>query len=264
MLGAGWTELAALAAAFAIAVLATPAGISGAVLLLPFQVSVLGTPSPAVTPTNLLYNVVATPGALYRYWRQGQTGGRLALVLIAGTLPGVIAGSVIRVELLPSAHVFDFVVAAVLLPLGMWLALSTPPGADGEVRPARAVALPVLILLAVIVGCVGGIYGIGGGSILAPILIGTGRPPSDVAPAALASTFVTSVAGVVTFLILSVHHHGSVSPDWPTGVALGVGGLAGAYTGARIQRRLPDAVIRRVMGFLVVAIGARYLWSGLG
>jgi hypothetical protein len=30
--------------------------------------------------------VVATPGALYRYWRQGQTGGRLAVVLIAGTL----------------------------------------------------------------------------------------------------------------------------------------------------------------------------------
>jgi uncharacterized membrane protein YfcA len=77
-------EFVALAAAFVIAVLATPAGISGAVLLLPFQVSVLGTPSPAVTPTNLLYNVVATPGALYRYWRQGQTGGRLALVLIAG------------------------------------------------------------------------------------------------------------------------------------------------------------------------------------
>jgi hypothetical protein len=74
-----------LAAAYLVAVLATPAGISGAVLLLPFQVSVLGTPSPAVTPTNLLYNVVATPGALYRYWRQHQTGGRLALILIAGT-----------------------------------------------------------------------------------------------------------------------------------------------------------------------------------
>jgi hypothetical protein len=102
MLGAGWTQVVALSAAFVIAVLATPAGVSGAVLLLPFQVSVLGTPSPAVTPTNLLYNVVATPGALYRYWRQGQTGGRLAVVLVAGTLPGVIAGSVIRVELLPA------------------------------------------------------------------------------------------------------------------------------------------------------------------
>ena len=64
MLGPGWTEIVALAAAYVIATLATPAGISGAVLLLPFQVSVLGTPSPAVTPTNLLYNVIATPGAL--------------------------------------------------------------------------------------------------------------------------------------------------------------------------------------------------------
>ena len=114
MLGTGWTEVAALAAAYVVAVLATPAGISGAVLLLPFQVSVLGTPSPAVTPTNLLYNIIATPGALYRYWRQKQTGGRLALMLIAGTLPGVIAGSVIRVELLPGPRVFDLVVAAVL------------------------------------------------------------------------------------------------------------------------------------------------------
>jgi hypothetical protein len=42
-------------AAYAIAVLATPAGISGAALLPPFQVSVPGTPSPAITPTNLLY-----------------------------------------------------------------------------------------------------------------------------------------------------------------------------------------------------------------
>ena len=118
-------------------------------------------------------------------------------------------------------------------------------------------------MLAAVVGCVGGVYGIGGGSILAPVLVGTGRPPAEVAPAALASTFVTSVAGVITFTILSAHAGGHVAPDWPTGVALGAGGLAGAYTGARMQSRLPDALIRRVMGVLVVAIGARYLWSGL-
>jgi uncharacterized protein len=264
MLGTGWTEVVALAAAYVVAVLATPAGISGAVLLLPFQVSVLGTPSPAVTPTNLLYNVVATPGALYRYWRQQQTGGRLALVLIAGTLPGVIAGSVVRVELLPSPRVFDLVVAAVLVPLGIWLALTRPSRPREPDRPARLIPVPVLVILAAAVGCVGGIYGIGGGSILAPILIGSGRRPAEVAPAALASTFVTSVAGVITFTILSIHEHGSVAPDWPTGIALGVGGLAGAYTGARIQSRMPEVLIRRLVGILVVAIGARYLWSGLG
>jgi uncharacterized protein len=260
----GWTEVVALAAAYLVAVITTPAGISGAVLLLPFQVSVLGTPSPQVTPTNLLYNVVATPGALYRYWRQGQTGGQLALLLIAGTVPGVIAGSVIRVELLPCPRVFDLVVAAVLLPLGIWLALTRPSHQDEPDRRSRVIPAPVLVVLAAAVGCVGGIYGIGGGSILAPVLIGSGRRAAEVAPAALASTFVTSVAGVITFTILSVHEPGAVAPDWPVGIALGAGGLAGAYTGARLQSRLPDALIRRLVGVLVIAIGARYLWSGLG
>jgi len=253
----------ALVAAFAIALTATPAGISGAVLLLPFQVSVLGTPSPAVTPTNLLYNVVATPGALYQYWRQGQTGGSLSLVLITGTLPGVVAGSVIRVELLPGAHVFDLIVGGVLLPLGMWLAWTRPPRDRDQGRLPLAIPAPVLILVAALVGCIGGIYGIGGGSILSPLLIGSGRRAADVAPAALASTFVTSVAGVATFTILSLHLHGPVAPAWSTGVALGLGGLAGGYAGARIQSRLPDALIRRIVGLLVIAIGARYLWSGL-
>jgi uncharacterized membrane protein YfcA len=119
-------------------VLATPAGISGAVLLLPFQVSVLGTPSPAVTPTNLLYNMVAAPGALYRYWRQGQAGGPLAGLLIAGTLPGVVAGSIIRVEVLPSPQVFDLVIAAVL-PTGIALGLG---GLAGAYIGARASASP--------------------------------------------------------------------------------------------------------------------------
>jgi uncharacterized protein len=262
VVGPGWTQLAGLIAAYAIAVIATPAGISGAVLLLPFQVTVLGTPSPAVTPTNLLYNVVATPGALYRYWRQGQTGGRLAIVLVAGTLPGVVAGSIIRVELLPGPRVFELVVAGVLLPLGTWLTLSRQRRTRKPGRPPRLIPTPALVTLAAVVGCVGGIYGIGGGSILSPILMGSGRRPSEVAPAALASTFITSVAGVITFMILSIHEHGSVAPDWPTGIALGIGGLAGAYTGARIQSRLPDLAIRRLVGGLVVAIGARYVWAG--
>lgn len=262
MLGTGWTQVAALAAAFVIAVLATPAGISGAVLLLPFQVSVLGTPSPAVTPTNLLYNVVATPGAIYRYWRQGQTGGRLTRLLVAGTLPGVVLGSIIRVELMPDARVFDLVVGAVLPHLGAWIALSRPSPEVKSVHPGARIAAPVLVVLSAAVGCVGGIYGIGGGSILAPILIGSGQPPSEAAPAALASTFVTSVAGVTTFTILSIHRHAHVAPDWLTGIALGIGGLAGAYGGARIQSRLPDRLIRRVMGVLVLATGIHYLLMG--
>jgi len=46
VLTGGWGYAVALLASFAIATLASPAGVSGAVLLLPFQVSVLGTRAP--------------------------------------------------------------------------------------------------------------------------------------------------------------------------------------------------------------------------
>jgi uncharacterized protein len=85
-------------------------------------------------------------------------------------------------------------------------------------------------VIAAVVGCVRGIYGVGGGSALAPVLIADGHPPSRAAPAALASTFVTSVAGVVAFTVLAAHHQGR-PPDWPTGILLGLGGLAGGYAG---------------------------------
>jgi uncharacterized protein len=90
-------------------------------------------------------------------------------VLIAGTLPSVIDGSVIRVKLL-------------LIPLGCWLALSRPSRTEKRSDYVRPIPAPVLVALAaVVVGCVGGIYGIGGGSILAPVLIGSGSKPSQVA-----------------------------------------------------------------------------------
>jgi len=67
--------------------------------------------------------------------------------------------------------------------MGAWLAATRPKREASIARSAR-IPPPVLVLAAAIVGCVGGI---GGGSILAPILIGAGRPPSEVAPAALAT-----------------------------------------------------------------------------
>jgi uncharacterized protein len=257
----GWSvEAVAVVAAFVVAAATVPAGVSGAVLLLPFQVSILGTPSPAVTPTNLIYNVVATPGALWQYWRQGQHGGRLLRPLLAGTLPGVVIGSIVRVELLPGQRPFDVVIALVLLPTGGWLLFGRETSARGRLRALTGVTL---VLLAAAVGCVGGIYGIGGGSILAPILIGTGRSPSEVAPATLASTFLTSIAGVVTFVLLATQSHGSISPDWPVGIALGVGGLCGGYAGAHLQPRLPELAVRRLLGVIVLAIGLRYIWLAI-
>lgn len=74
---------------------------------------------------------------------------------------------------------------------------------------------------------------------------------------------MTSAAGVVTFLALAATTAAAsrltglpaspwASAAWPV-----------PYTGARLQSRMPDLVIRRLIGALVVATGIRYLRSGL-
>ncbi|HEY0392841.1 MAG TPA: sulfite exporter TauE/SafE family protein [Solirubrobacterales bacterium] len=241
--------------AFCIAVLTTPVGVSGAVFLVPVQISILHTPSPAVTPTNLLYNVIAIPGALLRFHREARLAGPLTRLLVLGTLPGVAAGAVIRVELFDQGNAFLLIVAAVLTPLGAWLAFAGPaaPAASPDRDRRRQI-----FVLALAVGTVGGIYGIGGGSILGPILVGFGFTVLEVAPAALAATFLTSVAGVLTYALLSIGGSGDIAPDWALGVGMGLGGLAGAYLGVRLQSRLPEALLRRGLGVLALALGLRY------
>jgi uncharacterized membrane protein YfcA len=246
--------------AFGIAVFTTPVGVSGAVFLVPVQVSVLGTPSPAVTPTNLLYNLIAIPGALLRFGREGRLGGPLTQLLVLGTLPGMVAGAVIRAKLLSGGGAFLIVIAAVLVPLGAWLAFAAPaaPAAAPDRNRRR-----LIIVLALAVGTVGGIYGIGGGSILGPILVGLGYTVFEVAPAALTATFLTSIAGVASFALLSLGGD-DLAPDWKLGIALGLGGLAGAYLGARLQPRLPETLLRRGLGLLALGLGLRYAIVALG
>ncbi|MFD7460717.1 MULTISPECIES: sulfite exporter TauE/SafE family protein [unclassified Streptomyces] len=245
-----------------IAVLTAPVGVSGAVFLLPVQLSVFAVPSPAVTPTNLLYNVVAGPGALLRYRRDGALRGPLVRRLVMGTLPGVILGAVIRVFALPGPQVFRLLVAALMLPLGIWLITRT-------LRPAHAQSprpepVPRTVTgMALAVGVVGGIYGIGGGSILGPVLVGRGVPVAKVAPAALAATFATSVVGASTYALLSLAQTGSIAPDWSLGLSCGLGGLMGGYLGARLQPRLPETLLRLLLGTLATALGALYAIDAL-
>jgi uncharacterized membrane protein YfcA len=254
-------EAAGFAFGALVAVVTAPVGVSGAVFLLPVQVSVLGVPSPAVTPTNLLFNVVAGPGALARYRRRGDLGGALTRQLVTGTLPGVVLGAVIRVFAVPGPRVFHLLVAALLLPLGLWLCARTlrPPAAPDTTALSRT----SVTALALGVGVVGGIYGIGGGSILGPILVARGVPLAKVAPAALASTFLTSLAGAATYALLSLTAVGDIAPDWPLGVACGAGGLLGGYLGAHLQPRLPETLLRLLLGALAVAVAGLYLAQSL-
>ena len=256
----GWeTAVLAVATGLVIAVLTAPVGVSGAVFLLPVQLSVFDVPNPAVTPTNLLFNVVATPGALLRYARRGTLASPLTKLLLVGTLPGVVVGAVIRVYAVPGPQVFRLLVASVLLPLGGWLLARTVRPSSSVGRSSPGMSPRATTLSAAVVGVLGGIYGIGGGSILGPILVGRGLPVAVVAPAALSSTFVTSVVGSLTYAVLALVEGGTVAPDWPLGIACGLGGLAGGYLGAWAQPYLPDMWLRLLLAIVAIGVALTYV-----
>jgi uncharacterized protein len=280
--------------AFAISCVTSTGGLSGAFLLLPFQVSVLGFCSPAVTPTNLLFNIVAIPSGVYRYYREKRMVWSITAVTIIGTLPGLFGGIYIRTKYMPDPRPFKLFVGLVLLYIGLRLIVDVVkvnrrPAAKAsgpesfEVKPLAFnlrrigyefngtpyyVKTMPIFMLSLIVGIIGGIYGIGGGAIISPFLVTVfGLPVYTVAGAALFGTFLTSVAGVFSYAVIAplFASTGTVTqPDWMLGLMFGVGGAAGMYTGARLQRFIPARVIKVFLFLIMLFIAGRYIWEFFG
>ncbi|SPE40432.1 conserved membrane hypothetical protein (dsrJOP associated) [Candidatus Sulfopaludibacter sp. SbA3] len=271
--------------AFIVALLATPAGVSGAFLLLPFQMSVLGFVSPAVTPTNLIYNIVSVPGGVGKYIKDHRMVWPIAWVITVGTLPGIFVGAAVRIRYLPDPGYCKLFVGCVLLYLGVRLLndarrprivsrIAEGAAVTKVLASARLIAFefqgqsysfrPVtLAVVSLVVGVIGGIYGVGGGAMIAPFAMTIlGLPAYTVAGAALLGTLVTSIAGVGSFEILGATRLAAsfaVRPDWALGLLFGVGGLAGSYCGARLQMYMPERSIRLLLGLLVTGLALRYI-----
>lgn len=275
--------------AFGISFLTSMGGVSGAFLLLPFQVSYLGFDSPSVSATNHIFNIVAIPSGVYRYIKEGRMVWPLTWAVIIGTLPGVLAGAVIRVKYLPDPTTFKRFAAIVLLYIGFRLLRDILKKTD---KPSQAkknsgkqagtvsktsftlkklcytyegtkyrVSTPAIMALSLTVGVIGGVYGIGGGAIIAPFFVSFfGLPVYTVAGAALMGTMITSFAGVFFFQAMAPFFPDmAIAPDWWLGVLFGVGGFAGMYCGARMQRFVPARLIKGILTFCILYTGIHYL-----
>lgn len=270
------------------------AGVSGAFLLLPFQVSVLGFDSPAVSSTNHLFNVIAIPGGIYRFMKEGRMVWPLTFLVVIGTLPGVLGGALIRIIYLPSPKAFKFFVGLVLLYIGIKLVFDIRKQNDKQ-QPKKKklenettnftvsdtrlswqsiqytfeginyqVNTFAIISLSLIVGLIGGIYGIGGGAIIAPFFVSIFRLPiHTVAGASLMGTFITSAAGVAFFQMLSycpLAETQQIAPDYRLGLLFGIGGAIGIYLGARTQRFFSARIIKIILAAGLLFTASKYLF----
>jgi len=275
--------------AFGISFFTSMGGISGAFLLLPFQMSVLGFTSPSVTATNFLFNVTGTPGGVYRYARECRFLWPVAILIVAGIIPGVLIGYYLRITYLPDPKTFKFFVGCVLLLIAFKLlkealngkAAAIPENctladrveeAAIEMKATRfnfkgatySFATAKLLGLALAVGIIGGVYGIGGGSIIAPFLITFFRlPVYAIAGAVLLGTFVSSLAGVTFYSFIPIN--GAVAtPDWLLGILFGAGGLGGMYLGARVQKYAPEKWIKLMLGTVIIIVASKYILRFFG
>ena len=123
-----------------------------------------------------------------------------------------------------------------------------------------------IFTLSFVVGIVGGIYGIGGGAIIAPFFVSFfNLPVYTVAGAALMGTFVTSVAGVIFYQAIAPHFPNiSVAPDWLLGLLFGLGGMAGMYLGARCQKYVPAKAIKWMLAVIIVFTALKYVTAFFG
>ena len=256
-------------AAMGISFVTSMGGLSGAFLLLPFQMSFLGYTSPGVSATNHLFNVLACPGGILRYAREGRLLWPLALTVAVGTLPGIVLGSLVRVYWLPDPIRFKVFAGCLLLWI-FWRMLrdlrapSAPArkgGHMGRVLVSRwdrsrlvfsfgeqryDISCPRLAALSLGIGLAGGIYGIGGGAIIAPFLVSVFHLPIyTVAGATLAATFVNALAGVLFYIAISpLYPDLSIAPDWGMALLLSLGGLLGMYFGAKFQKCISPVLLK--------------------
>jgi uncharacterized membrane protein YfcA len=282
--------------AFVVSLFTSMGGVSGAFLLMPFQMSVLGYATPSVSATNQLFNVVAIPSGVYRYVKEGRMVWPLAWAVIIGTLPGVILGAIIRVKYLPDPTNFKIFAGLVLAYIGLRMARdiwkqkikqtealdkshnqkNIGTSANTKVTLLNCTATSIsyefsgdvyhcsritIFIMSLVVGIVGGVYGIGGGAIVAPFFVSIcGLPVYTVAGAALMGTLVTSVIGVAFYQILSSFYSAqSIAPDWILGILFGIGGTFGMYCGARLQKYVPAIYIKSMLCLIIFGTALSYI-----
>lgn len=120
---------------------------------------------------------------------------------------------------------------------------------------------PLLVMLGALVGFVSGLFGIGGGFLMAPVLVFLGIPPTVAVASQASHVVASSTSGVIRY-------SGMKAVDYKIGGIMAVGGALGAYGGVelfRLLRLLGQADLIVSLSYLVFlgSIGSMMLYESL-
>ncbi|WP_226035926.1 sulfite exporter TauE/SafE family protein [Aquibacillus saliphilus] len=112
--------------------------------------------------------------------------------------------------------------------------------------------------LAFLVGNLSGLFGIGGGSLMVPIMILLFGFPAHVAIA-------TSMFMILFLsLISSLTHINLGHVPWEYVWLFIPGAWIGGTIGAKVNQRLKESTVELILRFILIIIGIRLIWQGLG
>jgi hypothetical protein len=139
--------------------------------------------------------------------------------------------------------------AGVML-LAAWRMLRGQALAGGERRPRRG----AVVAGGVSVGMLSGLVGVGGGFLIVPALVLlAGVPMASAIGTSLAVIALNATSGFGRYL--AVLEQAGLTLDWPVLLTIAAVGILGSYVGHRLGRRLPQATLRRLFGWFLVAMG---------
>jgi uncharacterized membrane protein YfcA len=103
-------------------------------------------------------------------------------------------------------------------------------------------------------GAAGGLFGVGGGIVLVPILVGAFRLTQHQAHGTSLATI--GAAALAALAIYGAYSH----VEWRTAAIVALGSLVSARYGARLAHRTSPTALRRAFAILLVVAGVRLLW----
>ena len=103
-------------------------------------------------------------------------------------------------------------------------------------------------------GVLAGLFGVGGGLIFVPTLaLALGLSQVDAEATSLLAILPTVVAGT-----WGQHRYGNVR--WRSALVMGCAAIAGVEAGVHLAESLPEHVLRRLFGVLLLGVAAQLAW----